>query len=179
MKEQWKLVKEKNFEDLYLISNYGNLYSIRYNKPIKTNKDKKGYDRATLHNKMKQKNVLIHRLVAIAFIPNPEKFPFVLHKKAVTNGGTNNVNNLYWGTALQNDIDKRNDGHNFYKNNNGYYKGRKINQFDLQHNFIKQWECIAEASKTLNIHREQISRVCRKCPRRKSTHGFIFEYADE
>lgn len=177
MKEQWKPIKD--YENLYLISNYGKVYSIRSKKEIKLFVDKGGYSRAMLHNKMKQKNCLVHRLVAEAFIPNPENKSFVLHKKAIVDGGTNKENNLYWGTPYDNMQDRKKDNRNYSKR--GYHMGisHKINQYDLQHNFIKQWECISDASRGLNIHREQISRVCRKCPRRKSTHNFIFEYADK
>lgn len=177
MQEQWKPIK--GYEDLYLISNYGKIYSIRRKKEIKLFIDKDGYSRATLHNKMKQKNILVHRVVGETFIPNPNNYPLVLHKKAVIDGGTNKASNLYWGTPLQNMQDKIKDGHNYYSF--GKHKGlsKKINQYDLQHNFIRQWDCIADASRGLNIHREQISRVCRKCPKRKSTHNFIFEYVKE
>jgi hypothetical protein len=75
--------------------------------------------------------------------------------------------------------DRKKDNRNYSKI--GFHKGmsKKINQYDLNHNFIKQWECISDASRGLNIHREQISRVCRKVYRRKSVHGYIFEYANE
>ena len=167
MQEQWKPIKD--FEELYLISNYGELYSIRRKKKIKLYYDKNGYAKATLHNEMKQKNVLIHKLVAEAFIPNPDNLPFVLHKKAIIDGGTNEINNLYWGTPLQNMKDKIKDGHSLMS--------KKINQYDMKHNFIKQWNCIAEASRELKIHREQISRVCRG--KRKCTRNFIFEYENQ
>lgn len=179
MKEQWKLVNEKGFDNLYLISNLGNVYSIRNKKEIKPIKIKDNYSMVVLHNNMKQKGCLVHRLVAKAFIPNPNNLPLVLHKKAINNGGTNIVDNLYWGTPLQNMEDKRNENRDFHINGGKHYMAHKINQYDLNHNFIKQWDCIASASKELKIHREQISRVCRKCPRRKSVHGFIFEYAKQ
>ena len=176
MEKEWKPIK--GYENLYLISNYGELYSIRRKKKIKFFIDKDGYSKATLHKNMKQKNILIHRVVAETFIPNPKKLPFVLHKKAVVDGGTNCVDNLYWGTPVENMKDKVKDGHD-YHNNKGYKKlTHKINQYDKQHNFIRQWESISSASKELHIHREEISRVCRKCPRRKSTHNFIFEYVE-
>ena len=169
MEEQWKPIKD--YEELYLISNYGEVYSIRNRKKLKLCYDKDGYARVTLRRKMTQKNILIHRIVAETFIPNPNNLPFALHKKAIVDGGTNRADNLYWGTPLQNMKDRIKDGHSALS--------KKINQYDMQHNFIKQYDCIADASRELNIHREQISRVCRKCPRRKSTHNFIFEYANQ
>lgn len=88
----------------YLITNNGEVYHQKEKQihQIKSRLDSKGnYILVTLINKDgKRKNCLVHRLVAKAFIPNPENLPEVNHKdKDKTN---NNVNNLNWCTRREN-----------------------------------------------------------------------------
>lgn len=179
MKEIWKPIKD--YEELYLISNLGNIYSIRNKRKLILQKNKKGYTKVVLWKNGKPYYTLAHKLVAEMFIPNKDNKPLVLHKIAISNGGTNNVNNLYWGTQSDNMRDRVNDGHQPLQNWNIGEKhplARKINQYDLNHNFIKQYNCIMEASKELNIKHQHIWRVLNKVPKRKSVKGFIFEYVD-
>ncbi len=83
MEEEWRDIKE--YEGRYQISNYGRVKSLKFNK---TNKkkilnlivNKYGYIYVGLIKKGKRKNFYIHRLVAEAFIPNPENKPEVNHK---------------------------------------------------------------------------------------------------
>lgn len=179
MSEIWKPIK--NFEDLYLISNLGNVYSIRNKRNLKLQKKSDGYLKVVLWNNGRPYYTTAHRLVAEMFIPNIENKPFVLHKKAIVDGGTNSVDNLYWGTQSDNMRDRVRDGRQPIQNWNvggNHPFAKKINQYDLHHNFIKQYDCIMNASKELNIKHQHIWRVLNKMPRRKSVHGFIFEYAD-
>lgn len=53
----------------------------------------------------------------------------------------------------------------------------KINQYDLDGNFIKEWESSAFAGKKLGIHENNISRCCKKFKYRKTAGGFKWEYA--
>ena len=109
--EIWKDIK--GYEGLYQISNKGRVYSIprsinksdgktqfvrgRILKPyIKQNK----YLEADLCTEGKVKRYLIHRLVAEAFIPNPNNLPEVNHKNEVKTD--NNVENLEWCTPKYN-----------------------------------------------------------------------------
>lgn len=179
MIEEWKPVKD--YEQLYLISNLGNVYSIRSKRLLKLQKNEDGYSKVVLWNRGKPYYTLAHRLVAEMFIPNIENKSLVLHKKAIADGGTNNVENLYWGTQSDNMRDRVRDGRQPIQNWNIGEKhpfARKINQYDLEHNFIKQYNCIMDASKELNIKHQHIWRVLNKVPKRKSVKGFIFEYAD-
>ena len=90
--EQWKQIA--GYEGLYEVSNYGNVYSIRNKKILKLSKDNLGYLRVMLCKNDKQKSFLVHRLVAIAFIPNPENKATVNH---IDEDKTNNhVYNLEW-----------------------------------------------------------------------------------
>lgn len=101
MQEVWKDIE--GYEDLYMISNYGNVKSlekkdslgrIRSEKILKLQKTAWGYFQLTLHKDNKKKNFLIHRLVAMAFIENPNNHLEVNHKdEDKTN---NKVENLEW-----------------------------------------------------------------------------------
>lgn len=179
MKEIWKDIK--GYEELYSISNLGNVYSKRNKRLLILQKNKDGYSKVVLWNKGKPYYTSAHKLVAEAFIPNKENKPLVLHKIAIYDGGTNYVDNLYWGTQSDNMKDRVKDGHQPYQKWNVGGKhpyAKKINQYDLKHNFIKQYDCIMDASKELNIKHQHIWRVLNKVPKRKSVRGFIFEYAD-
>lgn len=175
MKEKWLPIKD--YEDLYLISNYGKLYIKKKKRLMKETKDRQGYVKVILYKNGTKKYTNIHKLVAEHFIPNLENKPLVLHKIPVSKGGTNKVDNLYWGTSSENAIDKIRDG-NFYSYlHKRIIKYKPVNQYDLQHNFIKRWTSVHQIAKELGIDRRSIYRNLSK--ERKTYAGYIFEYADE
>ena len=101
MEEIWKVVDD--YPD-YKISNMGNIKSCKYNKEklLSPTQNKYGYFRIGLHKNNKTKQFSVHRLVAIAFIPNPENLSTVDH---VDRNKTNNdLSNLRWASyKTQND----------------------------------------------------------------------------
>ena len=95
------MLKDINgYEGLYRIDDHGNVYSIKSNKQISYFISNNGYKRVTLFKNGKSKNISIHRLVAIAFIPNPNDLPQVNHKDE--NKLNNNVDNLEWCSSKYN-----------------------------------------------------------------------------
>lgn len=94
MIEIWKRIE--NFPD-YEISNLGRVKSYKQKKegrilpPIKT---KKGYLQIQLYENKKYKRFYIHKLVALAFIPNPNQLEQINHKDE--NKENNKVDNLEW-----------------------------------------------------------------------------------
>ena len=101
--EIWKDIE--GFEGLYQVSNLGRTKSLNYNhtkkeKILKPSLNEKGYLLVNLYKEGKGRSYLVHRLVAQAFIPNPEDKPQVNHKdEDKTN---NKVENLEWVTSKEN-----------------------------------------------------------------------------
>lgn len=172
-KEIWENIKD--YEDLYQVSNLGNVkslpkkhnlgkgkYYVTKEKILSKTKNKHGY---MIVNIMK-KNKYVHRLVAEAFIPNINNYKCINHKDE---DKTNNcVDNLEWCTHLYNN--------NYGKHNERMSKSKsiKINQYDLDGNFIKEWESMSEVQKKLNIKAANICACCKG--KYKQTGGYIWKY---
>lgn len=116
--EQWKDVV--GYEGKYRVSSYGRVYSLLTNKMRKLFDDKYGYKRVLLSNDGKLKLALVHRLLLIAFAPNPENKPCVNHKDGVK--FNNKLPNLEWVTykenavhAVKNELHSVQFGENHYK----------------------------------------------------------------
>lgn len=93
-----KYIVINGFED-YAVSNLGNIKNIKRNI-LRKFQITNGYCRVIIKNKKVKKNILVHRLVAQAFIPNPENKKTVNHKDG--NRKNNNVTNLEWCTQKEN-----------------------------------------------------------------------------
>lgn len=101
MEEIWKDVID--FESTYEVSSFGNVRNKKTNRILKPTKHN-GYFYLHLYKNNKSKTVMVHRLVANAFILNPSKKLEVNHKdKYRTN---NYVSNLEWSTREENNFHK-------------------------------------------------------------------------
>ena len=100
-----------NYEGLYKVSNTGKVFSVISNRVLKTVKRKSSqtsYEYLTLVKNKVKKTHVVHRLVASAFIENPENKPCVNH---IDNNGLNNqVNNLEWCTYSENLLHAQSQG---------------------------------------------------------------------
>ena len=98
MGEIWKPVV--GYENLYEVSNLGRVKSLkdnkgRYREKIKSSSDNgRGYLNVCLYKNGKGKRCYIHRLVAEAFLDNPNNYPIINHKDE--NKQNNHVSNLEW-----------------------------------------------------------------------------------
>jgi len=114
------------------------------------------------------KTYALHRLIALAFIPNPQNKGQVNHIDG--NKLNNSVNNLEWVTNQENQLHK-------FQTGLGNNFTRKIVQYDLQMNKIKEHLSIAGAGRELGINKSCIRGVLINY--RKTTGGFIFKYLEE
>lgn len=174
--EMWKDII--GYEGLYQISNYGNVKSLEKKVMNRTNKERilkifdngNGYYQVVLQKNKKKKSYKVHRLVAEAFISNPNNLPCVNHKDC--NRKNNKFENLEWCTV---DYNVKYAS----KNSVDYQKRRKkVNQYDMEGNFIKTWNSLIEVSKTLNIAKQNISACCLN-KKYKSSGGYIWKYESE
>ena len=131
MEEKWKDIK--SYEGIYQVSNLGRVRSFAksYDPHIMTPMpNQKGYMRIFLINGTKHKWLRVHRLVAMAFIPNPNNLPQVNHKDG--NKLNNCVDNLEWVTNQENCEHAQRNGLTNYKERPIVLikKGKVIKRFD-------------------------------------------------
>lgn len=180
MQEEWR--KIEGF-DHYEVSSYGRVRSIDYDYidswgrhyhkkgvilKLQKNIEKSGYTQimVTLRRDNKAFRLLVHRLVAKAFIPNPLHLPQINH---IDEDSTNNcVNNLEWCTA------EYNINYGNYLQRRSKTKSRSINVYDQDKNFLMNISSGVDASKMFNISRGSISTACHSG---KSVKGLYFEFA--
>ena len=183
--EIWKDIQ--GYEGCYQISNLGRVKSLKrkvyagmgkmrwqYERILSENKTNGNeYHIASLCKNSTEKNYYIHKLVAEAFIPNPNNYRYVNHKDE--NKHNNCVDNLEWCTAQYNAT--YNDIHIKkglkYRNNK---QSKKIYQLDEEENVIKLFPSISEASRQLGVSDQAISDCLRGI--QKHSAGYKWKYAD-
>lgn len=166
--EVWKPVN--GYEGIYEVSNKGRIRTLRTNK-IVTPKFTKRYCFAKLYKEGKSKQKYIHRLVAEAFIPNPQNLPQVNHKDE--NPKNNSVDNLEWCTGKYN----VNYGTGKQRALNGRFdkiKRCKTVQKDLSGNIVAVYDSIKDAAEKTGFFPQNIQACC--AGKRKRCHGYSFEY---
>lgn len=173
MKEIWKDIE--GYEGKYQVSNFGNIKSLNYKlsgkeKIMKLGKEH-GYPVIQLFKNSNCKQFKVHRLVAQAFIPNPDNLPVVNHKDESRNN--NRVDNLEWCT---------------YKYNLNYGTARERNSDSNRNNPKKSKRLVCletgiiypstmEVKRQLGYDPARLSLCCRGLI--DKVHGLHWKYIDE
>ena len=178
--EEWRPVV--GFEGLYEVSNIGRVRSLtRYKKVIKPRITNSGYYQYQLWHKGVCRVGSAHRLVAQAFIPNPDNKPVVNHIDE--NKLNNSVDNLEWVSHAENcrygtAITRRTKHFDYSKrrvNNAGQIAAcsKPIAQYTKDGHFMRNWKSASECAKT---HGWQVSNIRRSCKNKFATaYGFKFK----
>ena len=200
---QWKDIE--GYEGIYQVSDQGNIKSLSRlvnckngqrtvrERILRQNTTNLGYKQVVLCKDLTYKTLSVHRIVAKAFIPNPNGLPCINHKDA--NPSNNAVTNLEWCTHNYNSnyyickerqrlhmLQRYQDDPTFLEQCkqrlDNWHKNRakKVCQIDLMGNLIKVWDStLATASGGF------IPADVSQCARHKRTthHGFMWVWLDE
>ena len=171
--ETWKSVV--GYEGLYEVSDLGRVKSLWYGreKILKPQKDGWGYPHVILCKDGKKKTLKVHRLVAEAFIPNPNNLATVNHKDEVK---TNNiVSNLEWMSQQDNNNFGSRTIRAAKANINNPALSNKVQMFDKKTGeLLATFPSISEAERVTGIKRASISHCCTGIS--KSSGGYIWRY---
>jgi hypothetical protein len=153
-KEEWKDCF--GYENLYQVNKKGDVRSCHNGKwhILSAGISKRGYRHFLFHKDGKRKNVRGCRLVAEAFIPNPDNLPFVNHKDE--NPANDCVENLEWCTCEYNN----NYGTLPERRSKFNPKNRPVCMFDLNGTFIKEFYNVNDAAKYIGGNHPCVSRAC-------------------
>lgn len=162
--EIWKPIK--GFEGEYEISNFGQVKSLKTNIILHQYEYRAGYLEVHLRQHSKKFHKKIHRLVAEAFLPNPNNYPEVNHKDE--NKKNNRFDNLEWCTHQYNST------YNGKHIRSGAKKRKPVAQYDLEGNFIKEYVSQTEASKQTGILQGAISNCA--LGYQKQVGGYIWRF---
>lgn len=147
------------FDDLYEVSNEGNVRNKITGKILKPTSNEKGYLRVGLYKDGIRKYRSIHRLVARAFLPNPNSEFEVDHiDKNRTN---NNVDNLRW-VSHQENID--------------YSLSKPVAQFSLDGRLLNTYKSINEAERQTGVCQSNIVQCCKGNLGYSHAGNFIWKY---
>ena len=198
MEEIWKTIE--GYEG-YQVSNLGRVRSVdridSNNHPLKgvilkPYISNSGYLLVGLYKQQKRDRKLLHRLVAEAFLPNPDNKPEIDHINTIKTDNTVFLNedgsinyektNLRWTTRkenINNPLTKTKMRINARKPLKGKYgkkhhRSKPIIQYNKEGNFIKEWDCANDVERVLGISNKHIGSVC--LGKRKSCGGYIWRY---
>ena len=160
MKEKW--VDVEGFEGLYKVSNLGR---IRGTKILSPTDNGKGYKFVFLSKNGKGYRQYVHRIVARAFVSNPDSKPYVNHYNGIR--ADNRACNLEWVTQSENEL------HKYARLGFLQKTAKPVVQIDGD-SVIKAYASIHEASRATGCGTKEIKWCC--CGKIKQTHGLHWRF---
>ena len=154
--EIWKEIQ--GFEGLYEVSSHGRVRNLRTGRILGDRYDGAGYKAVLLDGK----NYYIHRLVALAFLDNPNNLPQVNHIDEKKDN--NDISNLEWCTASQN------------QRHSAHQHSCKINQITKDGELVKAWQSSWQINRETGYDQGYIIKCCRG--KYKQAYGYRWEYVD-
>lgn len=162
--EQWKDVP--GWENLYMVSNTGKVWSQITGKIRKTAFNTDGYEVIMLSRDGKQFGTFVHRLVAMAFLPNPNNYPVVNHKDE--NPKNNHVDNLEWCSYYYNLT--YNNSHKKRAAKRGY----DVYQYNHEGKLVGVYPNTRTAAKIVGGSHGNIAASCKH--NKGTVKGYVFSY---
>lgn len=175
--EEWRDVV--GYEGLYEVSNLGNVRSCEHftnghhlmPRVLRQNLSNR-YLYVKLYKNQTKRSLRVHRLVALAFVPNPDGKPQVNHIDG--NRFNNSASNLEWCTSSENMVHAIETG--LFKPSTERTK-KKVLQLSMDGEVIKEWSSLTEAAKSLKLQVPNISHCC--SGRIRSTGGYKWRRCSE
>lgn len=176
----------KNFEN-YIINDSGvneqTVWSTKTNKWLKPKLISKGYYMVQLCKEGKAKWFLLHRLVAKAFIDNPENKPYIDHINTITTD--NRIENLRWCTRFENQnneltrqhISEAKKGLSFseeHKTKLSEAHSKKVYQYTFDGHLIKVWDSTMECEKE-GFNQGHVAACCRGVENKHKGYKWSYE----
>lgn len=152
------------YEGLYAVTSCGRVWSYRSQKFLSAGKSGSGYWMVSLYKNGERKQYLIHRLVAEAYLPNPNNLLQVNHKDCNTEH--NHINNLEWCSSQYN--------HDYGNHNEKVAKANSIAVYCVELN--KAFEGASAAARELGLNQSNITSCCKG--NRKTCGGYHWRYAE-
>lgn len=184
MEEIWKDII--NYEGIYQVSNLGRVKRLIFKnnhcvmpkekilKPLKHGKTDNEYLMVSLSKNSKEKQYYIHRLVAEAFIPKVKNKNQINHKNGIKND--NRIENIEWCNNSENQRHALKMGLKIPAKGLKCGNVRAVRQYTKSGSFIKQWDYLTQASRTLNISLPNIIRNCQN--QIPSAGGYVWKYVE-
>ena len=169
--EIWKDIE--GYDGLYQISDKGRVKSLNFGKEkiLKPWKSGCGYLLVDICKNGDKKHYLIHRLVAMTFIPNPQNFTQINHMDE--DKSNNNANNLEWCTAKYNSNYGTHNKRVAEKLTNGK-RSKIVLQYTKEGIFVKEWRSTMDVERNLGYDHSKISNCCNG--KIKSSYDYVWKY---
>ena len=179
---EWK--QAIGFEGLYIVSENGNVLSLgngcstntltKNERHLTQRLSRNGYLNVKLSKQGERTYISVHRLVALSFIPNPEKKPQVNHKDG--NKGNNHISNLEWATARENIRHSVDNGLQVMPKGIDNPCSKQIRQLSISNELIREWGSINEVKRIMGFNSFGIIKCCKKEKKYNTAYGYKWQY---